>query len=191
MSLDHGWSNPAASVRLDQRFEGRLVSRWTRWCAKRATSRPFPRSSWTASSSASRTPCPALAQALGVEPAEMAVVQRDGGAEYGAAGGAAARGRRDRVLGHDFLPCSMRWSSGRPATASSSGWCALPFLRRIGPRTRLVLLTHPSNLTGLVNGRVFTKSQPHQVLADAERATSEGARAHLPEPRGLTWPPEL
>lgn len=151
VNLDHGWTNPAARAAVDELVRAArqlqaLPAEWLERIWVEVTGTTVRR---------------ALAEAMGVPPAEIAIVRNatealdtvllgvplQAGDEivcsahdyYAMLDALEQRQRRDGVVLRMLRP---------PVPAPSLDGLAELYEAAIGPRTRLVLLTHPSNLTG-------------------------------------------
>ncbi len=169
VNLDHGWTSPAPRAAVDE-----LVSRARELQALPAEQLPRM---WAEISDT--TVRRALADAMGVAPGEIALVRN------------ATEALDTVLLGYplnagDVIVCSAhdyyamldaleqrRARDGvvlrmlRPAVpASSLDALAEMYEAAIGPRTRLVLLTHPSNLTGQLLPVQRIAAAAHRVGAE-------------------------
>jgi isopenicillin-N epimerase len=124
----------------------------------------------------------ALAEAMGVPPAEIALVRNATEALDTVLLGLPLRAGDEVVCSpHDYYAMldaleqrrdarRRRAADGRlPAPAPSLDALAAPYEAAIGPRTKLVLLTHPSNLTGQL---LPVRASPRPRTARARRWSS-------------------
>ena len=151
LNLDHGWTNPTTKASLELVREGARV-------LEELPAEELPRMWFEISNTAVRE---ALAEAVGVPPAELALVRN------------ATEGMNTVILGlpmragdeivfsaHDYYAMldALDQRAARdgvvlkmvhpPVPAPSMDAIAALYEAQIGPRTKLVLLTNPSNLTG-------------------------------------------
>jgi selenocysteine lyase/cysteine desulfurase len=151
LNLDHGWSNPAPRTSVDQLVrEARAL--------EALPAEQLERIFFGFKNTSLR---PALAQALGVAPAEIAIVRNATEALNTVLLGVPLRAGDEIVCSaHDYFAMldALQQRQARdgvvvrmvrpPVPAPAFDVLAETYEAAIGPRTRLVLLTHPSNLTG-------------------------------------------
>ena len=151
VNLDHGWTNPAPRAAMDELVAG----------ARRLETLPAEQIVRFWEEVTAPLVKPALARELGVDPGEIALVRNatealntvllgmplDAGDEilcsahdyYAMLDALRQREARDGIVLRVVQP---------PVPATSMDDLAEIYQSAMGPRTRLVLLTHPSNLTG-------------------------------------------
>lgn len=151
VNLDHGWTNPAPRSAVDALVrEARLLE-----------SLPAERLALIWEQVSNTTVRGALAEALGVPPAEIALVRNATEALDTVLLGVPLRAGDEIVCSsHDYFAMLDALDQRQrrdgvvlrmirpPVPAPSLDALAALYEAAIGPRTRLVLLTHPSNLTG-------------------------------------------
>lgn len=153
LNLDHGWTNPAPRAAVDLLVEG----------ARDLESLPADRLPRLWEEVTSTKVRAAVAKAMGVPPGEIALVRNATEALDTVILGLPLRAGDEIVCSaHDYYAMldaldQRRRRDGvvlrmvRPGIpASSLDVLAEAYEAAIGPRTRLVLLTHPSNLTGQI-----------------------------------------
>ena len=151
LNLDHGWTNPAPRAALDE------LARQAR-VLEGLPAEHLP-GMWDRISNT--TVRQALAEAMRVPPAELALVRNATEAlDTVLLGLPLQRGDEVVCSPHDYYAMLDALEQRRdrdgivlrmvelPVPAPSLDALAAPYEAAIGPRTRLVLLTHPSNLTG-------------------------------------------
>jgi isopenicillin-N epimerase len=151
LNLDHGWSNPAPRASVDQLVrEARAL--------EALPAEQLDRIFFAFKNNSLR---PALAQTLGVAPAEIAIVRNATEALNTVLLGVPLRAGDEIVCSaHDYFAMldALEQRQARdgvvlrmvrpPVPAPTFDVLAETYEAAMGPRTRLVLLTHPSNLTG-------------------------------------------
>ncbi|MEO8227873.1 MAG: aminotransferase class V-fold PLP-dependent enzyme, partial [Gemmatimonadota bacterium] len=151
LNLDNGWTNPTPRTALDEVVRG----------ARELEALPAERLTALWDTITTTTVRRALAEAMGVSPAEIALVRNATEAlDTVLLGLPLARGDEIVCSTHDYFAMLDALEQRRardgvvlrmlhpPVPAPSLGALAEMYEAAIGPRTRLVLLTHPSNLTG-------------------------------------------
>lgn len=151
VNLDHGWSNPAPRAAVAELIRGARA-------LEALPAEQLERLFFQVKSSSVR---PALAQMLGVDPAEIAIVRNATEALNTVLLGLPLRTGDEIVCSaHDYFAMldALEQRQARdgvvlrivrpPVPAPTLDTLADTYERAIGPRTKLVLLTHPSNLTG-------------------------------------------
>jgi selenocysteine lyase/cysteine desulfurase len=151
LNLDHGWTNPAPRAAVDALVQGAR--------ALEALPAEYLLKTWeTVTDTAVRR---ALAEAMGVPPAQLALVRNATEALDTVLLGVPLRAGDEVVCStHDYYAMLDALEQRRardgvvlrmlqpPAPAPSLDALAALYESAIGPRTKLVLLTHPSNRTG-------------------------------------------
>ncbi len=169
LNLDHGWSNAAPRASVD-----RLVRE-----ARALEALPAEHLERIFFSFKNTSLRPALAQTLGVEPAEIAIVRNATEALNTVLLGVPLRAGDEIVCSaHDYFAMldALEQRQTRdgvvlrmvrpPVPAPAFDVLAETYQAAIGPRTRLVLLTHPSNLTGQLLPVRRIAEAAHQVGAE-------------------------
>lgn len=169
VNLDHGWTNPTPTAAVDDLVRG----------AREVEALPAERLERTWEEVTNTHVRTALAEALGVPGTEVALVRNATEAldtvllgvplkpgdeivcsahdYYAMLDALEQRQRRDGVVLRMVRP---------PIPAPSLDALAALYEREIGPRTRLVLLTHPSNLTGQLLPVQRIAAAAHRVGAE-------------------------
>ncbi len=151
LNLDHGWSNPAPRAAVAELIhEARAL--------EALPAEQLERIFFQFKNSSLR---PALAQTLGVDPNEVAIVRNATEALNTVLLGLPLRSGDEIVCStHDYFAMldALEQRQARdgivlrmvrpPVPASTLDALAEMYAAAMGPRTKLVLLTHPSNLTG-------------------------------------------
>jgi len=180
VNLDHGWTNPAPTAAVDELVRGaRLL--------EALPAEQLERIFFSIKNPKLR---PALAETLGVDPAEIAVVRNATEALNTVLLGVPLRAGDEIVCSaHDYFAMldaleqrqardGVLLRMVRPAVpAPSFDALAEMYEAAIGPRTKLVLLTHPSNLTGQLLPVRRIAAAAHRVGAEVviDGAQSYGA----------------
>lgn len=169
INLDHGWSSPAPRAALDQLVrEARAL--------EALPAEQLERIFFQMKNSDLR---PALAQTLGVDASEIAIVRNATEALNTVLLGVPLRAGDEVVCSaHDYFAMldALEQRQARdgvllrmvrpPVPAPTFEALAETYEAAIGPRTKLVLLTHPSNLTGQL-------LPVHRIAAAAHRVGAE------------------
>jgi selenocysteine lyase/cysteine desulfurase len=179
LNLDHGWTNPAPRDAIDE------LARQAR-ILEGLPAEHLP-GMWDRVSNT--TVRKALAEAMGVPPAEIALVRNATEAlDTVLLGLRLQRGDEVVCSPHDYYAMLDALEQRRdrdgivlrmvelPVPAPSLDALAAPYEAAIGPRTRLVLLTHPSNLTGqlLPTARIAAAARRAGALVVVDGAQSLG-----------------
>ena len=151
MNLDHGWTNPASLAAVEELVRG----------ARELQALPAERLALIWEETTNTAVRAALAEALGVPGTELALVRNATEALDTVLLGVPLRAGDEIVCSyHDYYAMldALEQRQQRdavvmrlvrpPVPAPSLDALAALYEDAIGPRTRLVLLTHPSNLTG-------------------------------------------
>ena len=151
VNLDHGWTNPTVRAALEELVRG----------ARRLEALPAEELGRLFFGSGSTGVRPALAEAMGVPQAEIALVRNATEALNTVLLGLPLNAGDEIVCSaHDYFAMLDALEQRRardgvvlrmirpPIPAPSLEALAEPYEAAIGPRTRLVLVTHASNLTG-------------------------------------------
>ena len=151
LNLDHGWTNPTPRAAVDALVRGA-------WALEALPAEYLPKTWETVSDTTVRR---ALAEAMRVPPAEIALVRNATEALDTVLLGVPLRAGDEVVCStHDYYAMLDALEQRRardgvvlrmlepPAPAASLDALAGLYEAAIGPRTKLVLLTHPSNRTG-------------------------------------------
>ena len=151
VNLDHGWTNPAPRASMDHLIRG----------ARAVESLPAERLAHLWDEIIDTTFRTALAEVMRVAPTEIALVRNATEALNTVLLGVPLRAGDEIVCSaHDYYAMLDALDQRRardgvvlrmirpPVPAPSLDALAMLYEAVIGPRTRLVLLTHPSNLTG-------------------------------------------
>ena len=169
LNLDHGWTNPAPSAAVEHLVRG----------ARELEALPAERLAALWDEVTNTTVRQALAEAMGVPPAEIALVRNATEAlDTVLLGLPLSQGDEIVCSAHDYYAMLDALEQRRardgvvirmlrpPVPAPSLDALAEMYEAAIGPRTRLVLLTHPSNLTGQL-------LPVRRIAASAHRAGAE------------------
>jgi isopenicillin-N epimerase len=151
VNLDHGWTNPAPRAAMDTLFQG----------ARALESLPAEQLVRLWEETTNTSVRQAMATAMGVPPTELAFVRNATEALNTVILGVPLREGDEIVCSaHDYYAMLDALEQRRardgvvlrmvrpPVPAPSMDTLVDAYRAAIGPRTRLVLLTHPSNLTG-------------------------------------------
>jgi selenocysteine lyase/cysteine desulfurase len=179
LNLDHGWTNPAPRAAVDE------LARQAR-VLEGLPAEHLP-GMWDGVSNT--TVRQALAEAMAVPPAEIALVRNATEALDTVLLGLPLRPGDEVVCSsHDYYAMLDALEQRRdrdgivprmvdlPVATPSPDLLAAPYEAAIGPRTKLVLLTHPSNLTGqlLPAARVAAAAHRAGALVVVDGAQSLG-----------------
>lgn len=169
VNLDHGWTNPTTRAAVDELVRG----------ARKLEALPAEELGRLFFGSGSTGVRLALAEALGVPPAEIALVRNATEALNTVLLGAPLDAGDEIVCSaHDYFAMLDALEQRRarddvvlrmirpPIPAPSLDALAELYETAIGPRTRLVLITHPSNLTGQLLPVKRISAAAHRVGAE-------------------------
>jgi len=169
VNLDHGWTNPTTRAAMDELVRG----------ARRLEALPAEELDRLFFESRSTGVRPALAEALGVPPAEIAIVRNATEALNTVLLGLPLKAGDEIVCSaHDYFAMLDALEQRRardgvvlrmirpPVPAPSLEALADLYGAAIGPRTRLVLVTHVSNLTGQLYPVQRIAAAAHRVGAE-------------------------
>lgn len=169
LNLDHGWTNPAPRAAVDDLIRGARA-------LEALPAEELERIFFQFKNASLR---PALAQALEVDPAEIAIVRNATEALNTVLLGLPLRTGDEIVCSaHDYFAMLDALEQRRardgvvlrmvhpPVPAPTLDALAETYEAAIGPRTKLVLLTHPSNLTGQLLPVRRISAAAHRVGAE-------------------------